>query len=119
MLRKSTFVLLVVVASLVFVVPAFASEGGGPPPFPDGGRARPIVFVESQGIAYHSIVGPNLPAEGPFQELVVAEDGSLSTEFGPGDVGYLGGRWWVDVDGSGTMNAGDAFFSCPLLQPVS
>ena len=41
----------------------------------------------------------------------------LQTEFGPGDTGYLGGRWWVDANGSGERDEGDAFFSCPLLGP--
>lgn len=41
----------------------------------------------------------------------------LATMFGPGDVGCLGGRWWVDVNGDGEMNDGDHFFLCPLLGP--
>jgi hypothetical protein len=39
----------------------------------------------------------------------------LATKFGPGDPGYVGGRWWVNANGSGEMDEGDAFFSCPLL----
>ncbi len=39
------------------------------------------------------------------------------TEFGPGDNGYVGGRWWVDLNGDDIMNDGDLFFSCPLLGP--
>ncbi len=112
MIKKSALVALVVAISLVFAVPAFA---GGPPPFPEGERARVVVYVTSQGLTYDSIVGPDLPMEGPFQELVVDSDMNLSTEFGPGDPGYLGGRWWVDANGDGEMNEGDAFFSCPLL----
>jgi len=71
--------------------------------------------VTSQGLTFDSIVGPSLPMEGNFQQLFPQEDGSLWTEFGPGDTGYLGGRWWVDANEDGEMNEGDAFFSCPLL----
>lgn len=111
MIKKSALVALVVAISLVFAVPAFA--GGPPPGLPDGDRARPVVFVTSQGLYYDSIVGPSLPMEGPFQKLEVV-DGQLVTQFGPGDPGYLGGRWWMD-DGNGIMDEGDVFFSCPLL----
>jgi hypothetical protein len=41
----------------------------------------------------------------------------LTTLYGPGDVGYLGGRWWVDVNGDNAMDEGDHFFMCPLLGP--
>jgi hypothetical protein len=41
--------------------------------------------------------------------------GNLSTMYGPGDHGFVGGRWWVDVTGDGIQNEGDVFFSCPLL----
>ncbi len=33
----------------------------------------------------------------------------LSTEYGPGNAGYVGGRWWVDIDGNGEMDEGVAF----------
>jgi hypothetical protein len=49
------------------------------------------------------------PGEGPF--------GGLATEFGPSDTGYLGGRWWIDVNDDDEMDEGDAFFLCPLLGP--
>jgi hypothetical protein len=39
------------------------------------------------------------------------------TEFGPGDPGYLGGRWWVDTDGDNVMEPTDTFLLCPLLGP--
>ena len=113
MKKKSALILLVVAISLVAVVPAFA--GGGPPPTtPDGDRVRVEVYVRSQGLTYDSIVGPALPMKGRFQKLEMV-DGRLETDFGPGDTGYLGGRWWVDANGDGEMNEGDAFFSCPLL----
>ena len=112
MIKKGALVALVVAISLVFAVPAFA--GGPPPETEDGDRVRVEVYVESQGLIYDSIVGPNLPMEGNFQKLEMGPFG-LQTEFGPGDPGYLGGRWWVDANGNGEMDEGDAFFSCPLL----
>ena len=115
MIKKSALVALVVAISLVFAVPA--SAGGPPSGLPGGERARPVIFVESQGLYYDSIVGPTLPMEGPFQELIVHGDGSLSTMYGPGDHGFVGGRWWVDVNDDDIQNEGDLFFSCPLLGP--
>ena len=105
------------IAGLMVLATAAPALAGGPPPRDDGERVRVTVFVESQGLYFESIVGPNLPMAGPFQLLRpgAGPGGSLATEFGPGDPGYLGGRWWVDVDGNGEMNEGDAFFSCPLL----
>jgi hypothetical protein len=41
----------------------------------------------------------------------------LETAYGPGEVGHLGGRWWIDVNGDEVMNEGDKFFLCPLLGP--
>ena len=114
MLRKISVTLFVVVLSLAVAAPAFA--GGGPPPFPDGNRARPVIYVTSQGLYYDSIRGPDLPARGPFQLLEMGPNG-LQTEFGKGDRGYVGGRWWLDANSSGEMDEGDAFFSCPLLGP--
>lgn len=75
-----------------------------------------VVYVSSQALFYDSIVLTDLPMQGPFQQLYMGPMG-LTTEFGPGDVGYLGGRWWMDVDGDGTQNENDAFFMCPLLGP--
>ncbi len=87
----------------------------------------PVVYVISQDQFYDSIVLTNLPASGPFQQLFPgAGPSGLETEFGPGDPGYLGGRWWVDGNQNGVMDidpndpgylAGDAYFLCPLLGP--
>src|SRR5680860_342021 len=107
---KRIFVLLaVVVAVLATSVQAFA-EGD---PQRDG--APPIagpVYVTGQGLYYDVILGPDLPMNGRFQELVAG-----TTEFGPGDPGYLGGRWWIDANGNDIMDEGDTFFLCPLLGP--
>lgn len=102
---KSVFVLLVVVAVLAFAVPAYAK----------GGRAGAVgtVYVTSQGLYYDTFVSAeSLPMHGRFQLL---DNGT--TEFGPGDPGYLGGRWWIDVNGNGIQDAGDQFLLCPLLGP--
>ena len=83
------------------------------------GRGKgPVVYVESQGLFFDSIVLTDLPFAGDFQELKPAVGPSgLATEFGPGDVGYLGGRWWVDGNMNGYMDEEDAYFLCPLLGP--
>ena len=92
--------------------PTSMTEG---PAFARGGRAGPIgiVYVRSQGLYYDTFAtAETLPMRGPFQLLANGE-----TEFGPGDPGYLGGRWWVDTNGDGLQDAGDTFFLCPLLPP--
>jgi hypothetical protein len=102
---KSLLVLVVLVASLAISAPAFAK----------GGRAGVVgtVYVTSQGLYYDTFVSAeSLPMQGPFQKL---ENGT--TEFGPGQPGYLGGRWWVDANGDGVQDAGDSFLLCPLLGP--
>jgi hypothetical protein len=109
MKRKVVVLGLVLVLGILTAVPAFAAAGGRP-------GSDVVIYVTSQGLYYDSIVGPDLPAKGRFQKLEIGPDG-LQTEFGPGDVGYLGGRWWLDANGNGMMDEGDAFFSCPLLGP--
>jgi hypothetical protein len=32
-----------------------------------------------------------------------------------GDPGYLGGRWWVDVNSNNIQDQGDSFLLCMLL----
>jgi hypothetical protein len=83
-----------------------------------GRNTGPTVYVESQGLFYDSIVLADLPSNGNFQELKPGEGPSgLATEFGPGDTGYLGGRWWIDANMNGYMDDDDAYFLCPLLGP--
>lgn len=78
----------------------------------------PVIYVTGQGLYYDSIVIANeLPMRGPFQKLEMDGPTGLQTEFGLGDRNYVGGRWWVDANGDGEMDEGDAFFSCPLLGP--
>ncbi len=83
----------------------------------DKGRGNgPVIYVTSQALFYDSIVLTDLPMKGPFQKLYVGPMG-LTTEFGPGNKGYVGGRWWLDANSNGEMDEGDAFFMCPLLGP--
>ncbi len=114
-MRRIAIAVTVLAMLLATAAPALA--GGPPPRDEEGNRVRVIVYVESQGLFFDSIVGPDLPMNGPFQELRPGEGpgGSLATDFGPGDPGYVGGRWWVDVNGNDEMDEGDHFFSCPLL----
>ena len=78
------------------------------------------VLKSSWPFASDSIVTARpVPPNGPFQDLVVDGD-DLSTEFGPGDQGFVGGRWHlVDTDGNPIRddNGNEIFFVCPLLGP--
>lgn len=78
-----------------------------------GERTPGVVYVTSQGLYYDTFaVKDPLPPKGRFQQLA---DGQ--TEFGPGQPGYLGGRWWVDVNDNGVQDPEDHYFLCPLLPP--
>jgi hypothetical protein len=77
------------------------------------------IYVESQGLYYETFATTSLPPIGRFQPLnpTGGPNGGPSTPYGPGDQGYVGGRWWVDTNGDGEMDEGDVYFSCPLLGP--
>jgi hypothetical protein len=109
---------LVIVLGLVMAFAAstaLAKRGG------EGGRGDgPIIWVINQQLFYDSIVTADpLPPKGPFQELRMDGPGpdGLQTQYGPGDPGYVGGRWWVDVNNNDEMDPDDRYFSCPLLGP--
>jgi len=73
-----------------------------------GNGALGTVYVTSQGLYYDTFVTvEELPPHGRFQLLVNNE-----TEFGPGDPGYLGGRWKIPND-----DGGYDYVLCPLLPP--
>jgi hypothetical protein len=115
-MRKTLLTGLVVgLLTIVMAVPALASNGNGKSSDSNGRPGSTLtITVLSTGLTYDSIITVDLPMKGPFQKL----DGvTHTTAYGPGDPGYVGGRWWVDVDGDGEMNEGDAFFLCPLLGP--
>jgi hypothetical protein len=76
-------------------------------------RTPGVVYVTSQGLYYDTfVVKDPLPMEGRFQLLTNGQ-----TEFGPGQPGYLGGRWWMDLNGNGVQDPEDHYFLCPLLPP--
>lgn len=78
-----------------------------------GDRTPGVVFVTSQGLYYDTfVVKDPLPMNGRFQLLTNGQ-----TEFGPGQPGYLAGRWWEDVNGNSVQDPGDHYFLCPLLPP--
>jgi hypothetical protein len=96
--------LVVLMMAAVAVIPASANRGDG---------ALGVVYVSGQGLYYDTFVSAqSLPMRGRFQKL---ENGV--TEFGPGDQGYVGGRWWIDNNGNDIQDAGDTFLLCPLLGP--
>lgn len=104
MKRKLSVLFVVIVIALLTVIPVSAGRGNG---------ALGTIYVTSQGLYYDTFVSADvLPMQGPFQKLV-----NGTTEFGPGQPGYLGGRWWVDRNGDNIMNEGDRFFLCMLLGP--
>ena len=115
-MRKFMMVGLVVALFMALTaLPALAGPGNSDN---SSGRAGTDlrIYVTSQDLYYDSIVKTDLPQHGNFQQLIPVE-GGLETEFGPGAPGYLGGRWWVDVNGNGMQDTGDHFFICPLLGP--
>ena len=104
MKRRIIVLLAVLVLTLVAVIPASANRGDG---------ALGVVYVRSQGLYYDTFVSADeLPMKGRFQKLESGE-----TDFGPGDQGYVGGRWWIDTDNDGIMEETDTFLLCPLLGP--
>ena len=90
--------------------PAFARGKG------NSGHPEVQVYVTSLGLYFDSAVLTDLPQKGNFQELYMSEHG-LTTEFGPGEPGHLGGRWWIDKNMNGHMDSEDMFFLCPLMGP--
>ncbi len=104
MKRKLSVLFIVLVIALVTVIPVSAGRGNETPG---------VVYVTSQGLYYDTfVVKDPLPFQGRFQKI---ENGT--TEFGPGDPGYLGGRWWEDLNGNNVMDPDDHYFLCPLLGP--
>jgi hypothetical protein len=104
MKRKLGILIVVMMIALVAVVPVSANRGDG---------ALGTVYVSSQGLYYDTFVtAESLPMKGKFQKLEAGVTG-----YGPGTPGYLGGRWWVDVNGNDIQDAGDSFLLCPLLGP--
>ncbi len=102
-MKVKTYILIIAavisLSTAYLAVDAMANRGDG---------ALGAVYVSSQGLYYDTFVSADpLPPHGPFQLL----DNGV-TEFGPGDPGYLGGRWKIP-DGEG----GYTYLLCPLLPP--
>ncbi len=99
------------------LVPLFAVSGVSAK---DKGRGNNdnlgVIYVSGQGLYYDTFKTTDLPPTGRFQQLFMGPDGPY-TEFGPGDHGFVGGRWWIDTNSDGVMDPEDTYFSCPLLGP--
>lgn len=99
--------LLLGVAAAVIALTVFAMSST-PTEAQRGQGALGTIYVTSQGLYYDTFVtAETLPPHGRFQLLANGE-----TQFGPGDPGYLGGRWMV-ANGSGGFD----YLLCPLLGP--
>ena len=111
-MKKTLFVILSIsIVTLLFSNGLFAR----------GNNPGPVIYVENQDLFFDAVIAADpLPMKGPFQLLYECEAHGvvgLCTEFGPGDFGFYGGRWWVDLNENGYMDEDDHFFSCPLLGP--
>jgi hypothetical protein len=114
----------VLAISVPFALAVPPPQAHGPPVHIDEPGA--VIYVTSQGMYYHTIVpyaGGALHWNGnngdSFQPLDTTTT-PASTPYGPGDVGYRGGRWWVDNPNMGTVGEQDqydTYFLCPLLGP--
>lgn len=89
-----------------------APARAGPPRSRASGSPALLARMLGSRRDYSIVTAQNLPAHGPFQDLEMdAADhcgSGLKTAYGPGDQGYVGGRW-LAPDGSR--------FLCPLLGP--
>jgi len=97
--------ILVAMAALAILLGSSATSADAQPP-------RGAVYVASQGLCYATFVSAeSLPPHGPFQLITpstICGPGTSMTQFGPGDPGYVGGRW-VTPEGD--------HFLCPLVGP--
>jgi hypothetical protein len=112
-LLMSVLPALVLAMGVMFSATGHAAPPPGTPPNPTG----PQIYVTGQDLVYNTVVLFDLPMVGPFQKLEMAGPTGLQTEFGPGDLDFVGGRWWVDANGNMVMDEEDVFFMCPLLGP--
>ena len=108
--------LLTVPLALAVVVD---NPGNGPPSHVNDGTVG-VIRVTSDGMDWYTIVPKNPIVYngkngGSFQILDTTTT-PPSTPYGPGDPGYRGGRWWVDVNGNEEMDpeGTDHYFLCPL-----
>lgn len=124
-MRKTLMTGLVVgLLTVVMAVPALAANGKSE--YSQGRPGSTLTVLVTGGdedpandVIYDSIVKADLPMKGRFQQLLPNPGGStpVKTVYGPGDHGYVGGRWWMDLNDNDVMDEGDHFFICPLLGP--
>jgi hypothetical protein len=121
-MRRTMFTGLIVgLLAIAMAVPAVA---GGNSEHSNGRPGPGPTIIVTHGdddptndLLFESFVKAGLPAEGPFQKLYPTDTpGVLTTDAGPGDADFYGGRWWADFNGNGEMDAGETFV-CPLLGP--
>ena len=111
MKRRLMILGVVVMIAAIAAIPAYANRGDG---------ALGTIYVTGQGLYYDTFVTVDpLPPVGRFQKLepTTVEGATGQTPYGPGDQGYVGGRWWKDVNGNNIMDEGDMYLLCPLLGP--
>ncbi|MDF2179305.1 hypothetical protein P2G88_13675 [Aliiglaciecola sp. CAU 1673] len=110
-MKKLTSIPLAVMAVSLGITQAANAQGRG--------NDKPLgaIYVTSQGLYYDTFKTTDLPPRGRFQQLFPDTPMGPSTDYGPGDPGYVGGRWWVDTNNDGMMDELDTYFSCPLLGP--
>ena len=98
--------LAVVVTARVWVGTAMDDEARG--------RVDVVIYLTGQEQFYDSVVNHDLPPHGIPVASAGRPEGTLMTEFGPGDRDYVGGRWIMDTSGNGQI---EKYFSCPFLGP--
>ena len=99
-IRKTMTTAVLISSALLLLSTSYAAQNKSG----RGSEGSPVIYITSQGLYYDSIALTDLPAKGDFQQLIPGMYG-LETEFGPGDVGHLGGRWWVDINPNGEMDS--------------
>jgi hypothetical protein len=114
-MNPKKLVLILSFATLATLVLGTAMVNAIPSEHPHFGTLG-VIKVNSNGLYYDTFAPTIVPYtgqnDGSFQQLY--DDGS--TDFGPGDPGYRGGRWWID-DGDGYIGPEDTFVLCPLFGP--
>lgn len=72
-----------------------------------------VIFVISQGLFFDTrLVTDRVTMHGEFQLLIAGR-----TAFGPGQPGFLNGRFFEDLNRNGIQDLADHFFVCSLITP--
>ena len=115
---KKTIVLLTL-AALSMIAVSIVTTNAIPSDHPHFGPLGTI-YVNGQGLYYDTFVTVEpIPYTGhnggSFQQIYPDH----STDYGPGDPGYRGGRWWVDLNNNHVMDPEgiDHYLLCPLIGP--